>query len=91
MICSFADIKKVEHCIRWEEHVLGSVTSRSMMKVYIEEFLDDIPKVQVQNGWEHHFLEEQMLNREMENTHLSWNCVFVKSVKYVLPLECFTR
>jgi len=54
---------------------------------YTEEFLDDTPKVQVQNGWELHFLEEQMLNREKENAHLSWNCVFIESVKYVFPLK----
>lgn len=58
-----------------------------MRIAYIEEFLDDTPKVQVQNGWELHFLEEQMLNKEKENAHLSWNCVFIEFVKYVFSLK----
>lgn len=55
-----------------------------MRIAYTEEFLDGTPKVQAQNGWEVHFPEEQMPNREKENAHLSWNCVFIECVRYVL-------
>jgi hypothetical protein len=41
---------------RWVELVLGSETSRLTKTVKIEEFLEDIARVEVLSGWETHYL-----------------------------------
>ena len=41
---------------RWGELVLGRETSWIMKIVSLEEYLENIAKVGVPNGWQHHFL-----------------------------------
>lgn len=50
----------------------------------MEEFREDFVKVEALNGWGLHLLEHLwMLFKEIEDVHLSWNCVFIRFVKYV--------
>ncbi|KVI06054.1 Leucine-rich repeat, cysteine-containing subtype [Cynara cardunculus var. scolymus] len=72
---------KVEYL--WGELVLENKANRSMKKVDIEVYLEDIPEMEARSGWEPLFIEQLLtVKRERRHVRPSWNCAFMKSVKY---------